>query len=161
MTSAAECRGATRVIKRGQGLPRTGAMAFVLDIVPTSLWIEPMKARFPVISILALFSAAIFFLCSAIYWNSQVRQRIGSTYFNSADAEEDATRFQSIEVLFRAMGTAALGSVVGVGLGIAGHLRGEAVPAIRCVAVIGNVLFLAYGLLLSPAIYASFEAGSP
>lgn len=149
------------MFKHGEGFVFGQGEAFVLYVAASTLWSSPMKPPFPILSILAWLSAAFFYVASAIYWDSVVQDRIEATEFNSADAEEDAGRFSSLEVLFRAMGTAAVGALVGVGLSIAAHRRREAVPTIRYLAMVGNVAYLGYTLILSPAIYASFSSGSP
>ena len=117
-----------------------------------------MTKPFPLLSLLALVSAALFYVVSAYHWHDVVWHRIESTEFNSEDAQEDTGRFASMEVVLRAWGTGAVGALVGVGLAIVAHLRKEAYPAIRYLATTGNVFFLAYSLFLSPAIFASFSS---
>src|SRR5258705_5882075 len=54
-----------------------------------------IQRRFPVLSILALLSAALFFFGSMPIWNPIVWSRINTAEYNSEDAKEDAGRFGS------------------------------------------------------------------
>ena len=105
-----------------------------------------MKLPFPILSVLALISAALFYFVSAPVWHSVVWHRLESTYYNSEDAREDAGRFASLDVVARAAVTAAIGAVIGVILSVFAHRRRESVPALRVFAAVANVLFIGYAL---------------
>ena len=105
-----------------------------------------MKRPFPVLSVLALICAALFYLVSAPVWHYVVWHRIESTYYNSEDAREDAGRFASLDVVSRSAVTAAFGALIGVVLSVFAHRRRESVPALRIFAAVANILFIGYAL---------------
>ena len=105
-----------------------------------------MKGSSPILSVLALISAALFYFASAPVWHSVVWHRLETAYYNSEDAREDAGRFASLEVVARAAITAAAGAAIGVMLSVFAHRRSEAIPALRVFAVISNLLFIGYAL---------------
>jgi hypothetical protein len=105
-----------------------------------------MKHPFPLLSALSLVSAALFYLVSAPIWHSVVSQRLEAAYYNSEDAREDAGRFSSLDVVFRATMTAVAGALVGLALCIFARRRHEPLPFLRRIAFVGNLLFIGYAL---------------
>ncbi|HET6409345.1 MAG TPA: hypothetical protein VFG14_15770 [Chthoniobacteraceae bacterium] len=105
-----------------------------------------MNRPFPILSVLALTTAALFFFISAPVWHSVVRHQLGSAEYNSEDAREDAGRFASVTAVARATLTAAGGALIGVVLCLIAHRRREAAPVLRGIAAVTNLLLIGYAL---------------
>jgi hypothetical protein len=117
----------------------------MLDLRPSQPFV---KARFPILSLLSVVTAVLFYFGAAFLCSNSVKKQLESAEYNSEDAREDSWRFGALAVMMVASIAAVAGAAVGIILAVVAHFRRERFPALRIMTLTVNGAVVAYALYL-------------